>query len=264
MSYAISVIISTYNDQEFVTKKCAEILTQTAFEKAEFIFIETASPQQERLALQPFCDRHANCRLITTETRLSLYQAWNLGWRAAHAPLVCYSNMDDLMHPYLLEKVVEKMVQRPWDACTVLIVKTTEEQTQFSWSADTLRRLPLSKRPGPFTAWRKDLSERIGYFDERFIIAGDKDFWARMVANRLRIALIPKVLYRYCKSSKQLSKQKDNAAQKTREKALADRKPYRHRWSCKMRWLIFFIRFLFRWFPGYFLVPCQKYRSNLP
>lgn len=48
MPYPISVLISTYNNRGFVSKKIKEISAQTLFEHAEFIFIETASPEKER------------------------------------------------------------------------------------------------------------------------------------------------------------------------------------------------------------------------
>jgi len=37
-------------------------------------------------------------------------------------------------------------------------------------------RLPLSTRPGAFAAWRRELSERIGWFDERFSSRATKSF----------------------------------------------------------------------------------------
>ena len=67
----ISVIISTYNDRDLVKKKLLEIQGQTAFNRTEFIFIEPASPGREREILEPFCEQHVNCRLITAEERLS-------------------------------------------------------------------------------------------------------------------------------------------------------------------------------------------------
>src|SRR5436305_1556383 len=91
----ISVLISSYNNARFVEKKLAEIQAQTWFGNAEFFFIETASPERERESFASFCRGRRNCRVITADERKSLYEAWNLGWREAHAPIVCYSNMDD-------------------------------------------------------------------------------------------------------------------------------------------------------------------------
>lgn len=117
MAPQISVLISTYNNRRFVAKKLAEIRRQTIFDRAEFLFIETGSPERERELIAPFCAEHPNCRLLTTEDRRTLYAAWNLGWDAARAPLLCYTNMDDAMHPALLEHLVKVMEEKPWDAC---------------------------------------------------------------------------------------------------------------------------------------------------
>ena len=214
----ISVLISSYNNARFVAKKLAEIRAQTIFRKAEFLFIETASPERERALFDPFCRGHPNCRVIAIDERKSLYQAWNLGWREARAPLVCYSNMDDAMHPRLLEEVVIAMERERWDACTVLIAKQSMDEYWNDWSR--VNRLPLSTRPGPFAAWRKELSDTVGWFDERFLVAGDKEFWSRLARHNLRVGLIPKVLYLYTRNPQSLSANTRQSERWQQEKAL--------------------------------------------
>ena len=247
----ITVLISTYNDRLLVPKKLAEIRRQSLFEQAEFIFLETNSPERERELLAPFCSKYAQCRLITSDERKTLYEAWNLGWEAARAPLVCNSNMDDVMHPRLLEYVVAAMSRQTWQAATVLIVKTTLGTSGIDWNSKAVANLPLSLRPGPFTVWRRELKETVGMFDGEFVAAGDKDFWSRLLANRCSLGLIPKVLYCYCKGPKQLSKT-NGSKRKQQDAARISTKPYSHRWSGKIRWQIFFLRYLYRYFPNYF------------
>lgn len=228
----LSVLISTYNDRDLVAKKLAEVRGQTIFDDVEFIFIETASPQRERELLQPFCDEHANCRLLTSDVRESLYAAWNRGWRAARGDWVCYSNMDDTMHPRLLEIVGAQIAIREWDLCSVLIAKQSElDDERDSWDERHVARLELSTRPGPFTAWRRSLLDEFGPFDERFVMAGDKDFWSRAIAHKLNIGVIAKVLYLYTVGSSQLSKQGVPAA----DQSLMDAKAYPMRWPSNYR-----------------------------
>ena len=62
----ISVLISTFNNARFVAKKLAEIRAQSWFNRAEFIFIETGSPEYERELLAPFCREHSNCRVVAS------------------------------------------------------------------------------------------------------------------------------------------------------------------------------------------------------
>lgn len=227
----ISVLISTFNDRAYVAKKLAEIRAQSAFEDAEFIFLETASPEREREELAPFCQAHSNARLITTEGRLSLYEAWNLGWESATAPLVCISNMDDAMHPRLLEYVIRSMGANAWDIATVLIGKQhLDDPQRDSWAIKRLKKLDLQERPGAFFAWRRGLLDDFGPFDSTFRIAGDKDFWARAVHQNLAMGYVPHLLYLYTKHPNQLSKSPQFLKLKESDKAHAEKKPYAHVW----------------------------------
>lgn len=248
----ISVIISSYNNARFVSKKLTEIQAQTNFKECEFLFIETASPEKERELFAPFCRDYSNCRLIALDDRKTLYEAWNVGWREARAPLVCYSNMDDAMHPCLLQEVAPAMERHRWDACTVLIAKQPLDDHWNDWSR--AGRLPLSTRPGPFTAWRRELSDRVGWFDERFRAAGDKEFWGRLTAAQVRTGLIPKVLYLYTRNPASLSvSARGEGASWRHEKALlAGINPT---WPTSIRWRIRCVRLLRAFHPSRFAVP---------
>jgi glycosyltransferase involved in cell wall biosynthesis len=227
----ISVLISTYNDRDLVNKKLREIRAQTAFERTEFIFIEPASPGHERELLEPFCEQHANCRLITFEQRLSLYKAWNIGWEAATAPLVCISNMDDTMHPRLMERVLVKMPEAECDLFSVLIAKQDVDADLNSFDISRLKQLDISLRPGPFFVWKRDLLPGFGPFDDRFEVIGDKDFWARAHYRNLKIGLLPEVLYLYTKHPDQLSKSPAFITRRQADTTLSANKAYPHRWS---------------------------------
>lgn len=238
----ISVLISTYNDRDLVDKKLREIEAQTAFLRSEFIFVESASPGNERELLEPFCEQYENCRLITLEERIGLYQAWNLGWAAASAPLVCISNMDDAMHPELLERVLLDAQCRDWDVATVLIAKQSVDAEWNSWEVSRLRKLDLSMRPGAFFAWRNDLCDELGMFDEDLKIVGDKEFWARVGHLKLKVGLIPEVLYLYTKHSGQLSKCTEFRVRKLAEKQSCLKLGYRYDWPVSLRRRIRWIR----------------------
>lgn len=255
MAPQISVLISTYNNRRFVAKKLAEIQRQTLFDRSEFIFIETGSPECERELIAPFCAEHPNCRLLTTEDRRTLYAAWNLGWDAARAPLLCYTNMDDAMHPALLEHLVKAMEGKPWDACTVLIAKQRADDPALDdFSAGHLARLILSRRPGPFTCWRTRLKETVGQFDSRFVVLGDKDFWSRLVARKCRVGLVPKALYLYTSSAQQLSKDGSGSKWREHDATLIAEKDYPIRWHRGLERSIAWRKWLWRFSPRSWLV----------
>jgi GT2 family glycosyltransferase len=215
----ITVLVSSYRNARFVARKLDEIRCQTSFEHAEFLFIETGSPERERELFAPFCRQNTNCRIIATDDRKTLYQAWNLGWREAAAPIVCYSNMDDAMHPRLLEEVVGAMESRLAGACTALIAKQPMDEQWNDWTPARIARLPLSTRFGAFVAWRTALRAEIGEFDERFAAAGDKEFWHRLSQNT-SVYLIPKILYLYTRNPASLSREVRGDERWQKEQAL--------------------------------------------
>jgi hypothetical protein len=101
-------------------------------------------------------------------------------------------------------------------------------------------RLSLSTRPGPFAAWRNELSATAGWFDERFQIAGDKEFWGRVASGGRRVGLIPKVLYLYTRNPQSISVEARQSDRWRREKALlAETNPG---WPTEMRRRIRWIR----------------------
>ena len=237
----ITVLISTFNDRGYIAKKTAEIEAQTAFRDAEFLFLETRSPERERELLEPYCKQHPNCRLITRDERLTLYEAWNLGWSEAKAPLVCISNMDDAMHPRLLEITIKQMNAQNWDLGSVLIAKQKLEDPQRdNWLPKRLKPLALQPRPGAFFVWKRELEANFGNFDTSFQIAGDKDFWARAVAKKLKLGIIPHVLYLYTQHPNQLSKGDRYRSLKEADRQHAASKVYPHIWPNelirKVRW----------------------------
>lgn len=246
-AYEISVLISTYDDRALVEKKLLEIQRQTAFARAEFIFIEPASPGQEREVLEVFCEQYANCRLIALDERVGLYRAWNLGWEAASAPLVCISNMDDAMHPELLERVLLDAQRRDWDVATVLIAKQSQGEDLDSWDCKRLAQLPLSTRPGAFFVWRKELKDRLGMFNEELQIVGDKEFWARIGHLKLQVRLIPELLYLYTKHPTQLSKRAEFKARKKAETQHCLGSEARYRWPPSLRRRIRWVRWKAAW-----------------
>jgi cellulose synthase/poly-beta-1,6-N-acetylglucosamine synthase-like glycosyltransferase len=252
----ISVLISSYNSARFVAKKLAEIQAQTIFADAEFLFIETGSPERERDLFEPFCREHPNCRLITIDQRKTLYQAWNIGWREARAPVVCYSNMDDVMHPELLSTVAREFDAAPVDVCTVLIVKQPMDGGWNDWSRKRIAKLPLSTRPGPFTAWRTQLRDTLGQFDERFMAAGDKEFWHRIARANLHVKLIPRILYLYTRNPNSLSIAARQSERWQKEKALL--REMRLTWPRSLRWQVRAARLRRAVQPSFGFVPAER------
>lgn len=78
-------------------------------------------------------------------------------------------------------------------------------------------------------------------FNEDLEIVGDKEFWARVGHLKLKIELIPEVLYLYTKHPAQLSKRAEFKVKKKAEKQRCLRADYRYEWPIwlqrRIRWI---------------------------
>ena len=163
------------------------------------------------------------------------------------------------MHPLLLDRVVAEMEAHPWRACTVLIAKQEMESNWNDWTCSRIAGLPLSLRPGPFAAWRRELREEMGGFDERFTAAGDKEFWHRITRSGVPAGLVPQILYLYTRNPGSLSQSLRQSERWQKEKALLQN--LKLEWPRPLRWRIRLIRLLRRFVPLYGAVPVAAPRA---
>ncbi len=234
--YRVSVILSSFDHRDFVARKLEQIKAQSVFKECEFIFIDPQSPGREPQLIRPETERYPNIRLLALEERVSLYAAWNVGWNEAQAPYVCYSNMDDVMHPLLLETVLGEMNKKRLDLCTVLSASQPIAEYGTDFDPKRIRRFPLTDRPGgPFTAWRRTVAGEYGQFAEGFFMAGDKEFWSRMIRLGARWDLIPRILYLFTKDPASLGKQSADDPRKASDNERLASSPHPIQWPPAMK-----------------------------
>lgn len=64
----------------------------------------------------------------------------------------------------------------------------------FCWPAYSRTVMDVQNIAGPQPMWRREVHDKIGYFDTAFEIGGDYEFWLRMVNAGYTLRLIPEIL----------------------------------------------------------------------
>jgi len=131
--------------------------------------------------------------------------AINKGLRKATGDILCYLNSDDYLEPYAVSKVMEvfqrnKRVMWVTGDCRIVNEKGQEMQRYVKWYKKILRCFPLSlilsiTNPivQPSTFWRREVLEKVGYFDETLRYTFDYDFWFHIV-QKYPLTVLPIVL----------------------------------------------------------------------
>lgn len=202
--HTASVVICT-RDRPRELQRCLASLRQQTYQPREMIVVDNAS--RERTVRE--VARAAGATYVR-EDRAGLDIARNTGARHATSAIVAYTDDDVLLHRRWLERLVAAFNEPKVEAATGLVLPAelaTEAQRHFEmyWGFgrgyvrhdfDAACFESFAGRGG-FPAWdvgaganmafRRDLLERVGFFDERLDAgqagcSGDSELWYRLIA----------------------------------------------------------------------------------
>lgn len=208
-AYLVTAIVSTYNSEQFIRACLEDLVSQTLFDQGllEIVVIDSASPQQEGDIVHAFVEAFGDrIKYIRTDTRETIYQAWNRGIKAAQGKYVTNANTDDRHRADALEQMALTLDANP-DVALVYgdsLVTGVPNQT-FEHHIRCGYHLRPEYQPeimlsgchmGPQPMWRRSVHDTVGYFGEQYRSAGDYEFWCR-VARKYRLLHIPQFLGLY-------------------------------------------------------------------
>lgn len=196
----VSIITSVYKGDEFIEGFLNDIVRQTIFDQCELIIINANSPGNEEPIIKKFCTTYPNIIYERLSTDPGLYGVWNYAIKKARADLITNANIDDRRNPKFIEIHANALEQ---DHTIDLVysdyyISTTPnepfEKNNYSSYVTAAEFAPTRMNlclPGPCPMWRKSLHDSVGFFDETFFIAGDFEFWNRIVAQGAQLKKIP-------------------------------------------------------------------------
>ncbi|MFZ4639298.1 MAG: glycosyltransferase family 2 protein [Nodosilinea sp.] len=109
----VSVIIPNYNHARFLKERIDSIINQT-FSDFELILLDDASTDDSKTILESYRDNSKLAKLIiNSQNSGNTFRQWDLGIKTAQGEYILLAESDDVAHPQLLEKLVEKFREDP-------------------------------------------------------------------------------------------------------------------------------------------------------
>ncbi|MDQ3879268.1 MAG: glycosyltransferase [Actinomycetota bacterium] len=180
MDRLVSVVTPTLDRREMLRGTLDSIAAQS-YGAIEHIVVDGGSRDGTLDLLEQRRDPRVRW---TSEPDDGVYDAVNKGLRMARGDYVCYVNSDDRLFPYALAVAVAAFEAAPSVAFVYGDLVTVDAAT----GRGTLKLLPPFDRHAlfrgrligqPAAFWRRDLHERIGFFDTALTLAADMEFWMR-------------------------------------------------------------------------------------
>ncbi len=184
----VSVIIPVYNRTIELTRAVESVLLQS-YKDYELIVVDDHSTANIESAITAALPTQNPYRLLKTEGK-GVSAARNTGIRAAQGDFIAFLDSDDEWLPTKLEKQMEFLKAHP----ELSIVHTNETWLRNKQPA---KQSAKHKKCGgdifinctklcvvaPSTVMlRKSLLDRLGLFDESFVVCEDFDLWLRITA----------------------------------------------------------------------------------
>jgi GT2 family glycosyltransferase len=173
----VSVVIATYNRPDLLSRTLDALEEQDGVGPFEVIVVDDASTDETRQLLERRAP-HFPVPLITMrqECNGGPAKARNRGWRSSRAPLVCFTDDDCRPSPKWLASLVAAA------SPTIGLVqgRTEADPDQVHLWAPFTRAFPVMREEYGFyetcnIAYRRDVLEQLGGFDESFRFAYGED-----------------------------------------------------------------------------------------
>lgn len=190
----ISVLCSVYKSEKYLSKFIENIRSQSAFSYTEFIIVLVEPSAFELTSYTNFAKESPNVILKVINTRIGIYEAWNIGVEISRGKYLTNMNVDDLRRNDSLEVQCKTLDRYPWvdilyqdvhmNICEDLSWRQIEKIGAVAVLPLCNSTVFMSQLNPPHNApmWRSELHETLGLFREEFSSAGDVDFWIRCSA----------------------------------------------------------------------------------
>lgn len=181
-------VITVCRNSEKTLERALQSVVDQDYPNIEHIVIDGASSDGTKNILKKF---QPHITYLLSEPDSGIYDAMNKGLYVATGDVVCFLNADDLYSsPKVISMIVGQMRRHNVDALIGNVSyfngrDPSKKVRLYRSDRFTPKRLALGLMPAhPGLFLRKNVIERVGFFDETYKIAGDFEFILRVFNNQ--------------------------------------------------------------------------------
>lgn len=178
ISPKLSIILPTYNGNEFIQQSIESCLNQT-YDNIELIVIDDCSTLNIREVLRPYIHR---IKYLRHEQNKGLSEALNTGFRSASGEYLTWTSDDNQYLPQAMEKMVAFLQTNNCefvysDFYTFINNKSYPKRVFIGIEKEHLK---MGNFIGPCFLYSRKIKEAIGDYDSETALAEDYDYWIRI------------------------------------------------------------------------------------
>lgn len=207
----ISVIMSVYNGEEYLSQAIDSILNQT-FTDWELIIINDCSTDGTAEILKKYASLDTRVKVYTNEENLKLPSSLNKAISYAKGKYIARMDADDISLYERLEKQYNFMEKNPdihLSSCRFMTLKNgvvSSGGCGVKCDKESVKALLLVTNPilHPGIIAKADVIKKLGY-DKNFTCTEDMELWTRFVMSGYNVEIMPEYLIIYRLHHKQIT-----------------------------------------------------------
>lgn len=207
----VTVLCSNYNSSRWIEGYCVA-LNQQLLGRFRIVFVDAASQDDSLERFRGFRFRRGiETDIVALDTRVGVYEAWNLATERSQTPYVINVNTDDRIFPAALLSLLAYGQRHPRADIVYgnnLVVADPDHKKVVGsnfWPRYSHQRLLRACLCGPFPLLKRRSVIAAGYFDPAYDISGDYEMWLRMSKQGYRFRKVPELIGSYYRNPKGIS-----------------------------------------------------------
>ena len=197
----VSIVLPCYNGATLLGEAIESCINQT-YKDWELIIINDCSTDNTLEIAKSYALKDSRIKVFTNEQNSKLPASLNNGFRKATGEYWTWTSDDNLLHPTMLEDMVNFLDTNTEVGFVVSDYNTIDIDDNIvseSKIPDNIRfLLPLNNYVGASFMYRKKYAIQVGEYNKDLFLVEDYDYWLRLNAV-CKLERLPKCLYSYRK-----------------------------------------------------------------
>ena len=181
-----------------------DLVRQTIFDQVNFFILDCNSPDNESDVIHNYT-HHDNISYVRLEEDPGLFAGWNVSVKNTTSDLLTNWNVDDRKSPWSLE-IMRDCLSLNSDIDLVYGNTIVSQKANENWTNLESRQLYIcnetsgwqdllrNNNPHCMPMWRRDIHDRFGYFDEKYLTASDADLWLKAAKGGSKMKKINEII----------------------------------------------------------------------
>ena len=206
----VSIILPTFNGQQFIWQAIESCLNQT-YTNIELIIVNDASTDKTQNIIDKYASLDPRIRVVTNKVNRKLPASLNIGHRVSVGEFITWTSDDNLYHEDAIAKMLHFLQQNigiMMTYCDYTIIDSCGNQIK-KVVVPSYENLSEYNCIGACFLYHRIVYQKIGSFFNRVRLAEDYDYWLR-VASNFRMMPIHNDLYFYRTHENSLTSQEKN------------------------------------------------------